>query len=378
MNCDYQNARKMDEVETKMRRFHRGIGRTIFFCLFFCIQAVGSSFGASYVGSEACLPCHQQQYNDFILSGHSLALQKVDGPDCCRTPLPEGYSWHDISYVVGGLRKKANFLNREGYVVTAGRDGAELKTQYNIETGSWAYFFKDEKRVYDCGRCHTTGYNPAGHQDGQEGILGTWAKVGVQCERCHGPGSEHCSDGDKKKITVDRTVQLCGECHSNGDKSKVPTKVDYVLNHAQSNELAAGGHAKLVCVTCHNPHKAAKFSILEECRSCHREQAKDYIGSTMDLVGVTCVDCHMAKAVKTATMHSKFNYDTRSHLFTINPDAKVSMFYDEDIAGGGKVTYARGFITVDFACLGCHQNKDPYWAAFKSKGVHGNKRGRVR
>ena len=29
-----------------------------------------------------------------------------------------------------------------------------------------------EEKPYDCGSCHTTGYNPVGHQDGLEGIEG--------------------------------------------------------------------------------------------------------------------------------------------------------------------------------------------------------------
>jgi hypothetical protein len=32
--------------------------------------------------------------------------------------------------------------------------------------------------------------------------------------------------------------------------------------------------------------------------------------------------------------------------------------------------FAKGFVTLDFACLNCHKNKDMKWAAKMAKGIH--------
>lgn len=338
--------------------------------LFIFSVPVQPVYGASYVGSEACFKCHAGQYNDFIRSGHPLVLQKVSNVPIYGVPLPEGYYWEDISYIVGGVKKKAIYLDVDGYVISAKPDGTDIGGQYNLQNGAWTHFARGERKSYDCGSCHTTGYKVEGHQDGKEGIAGTWAMPGVHCESCHGPGSDHIKDGDKKKIVLDRGVDMCGKCHSNGPKDKVASSADYILYHSQQNEIQAGGHRDLTCVSCHNPHLPAELSIVKTCRSCHRDQEKAYRNNKMYTIGVKCIDCHMAKAVKSANLQGKFAYDTRSHLFRINPDVNAAMFYEETDRQGNKNTYARGFLSIDYACLGCHTDKDPYWASFKSKGIH--------
>jgi hypothetical protein len=32
--------------------------------------------------------------------------------------------------------------------------------------------------------------------------------------------------------------------------------------------------------------------------------------------------------------------------------------------------FSKGFVTLDFACLNCHKNKDMNWAGAKAKGIH--------
>ncbi len=83
----------------------------------------------------------------------------------------------------------------------------------------------------------------------------------------------------------------------------------------------------------------------------------------MQAVGVTCVDCHMPAAMKSAVSVSKVKGDVKSHLFRINTDAEASMFSEDG-------TTAKGFLTVDFACLSCHQDKDVAWAASNARGMH--------
>lgn len=346
--------------------------------------AAGILFGGSafpYVGSDVCFKCHPDQYNDFRVSGHPYKLQKVDTARYWPLPLPPGYNWDDIAYIIGGATKKTRYMDKKGYVITAAKDGSELKTQYNNEDGSWSFYEKGTKKKYDCGPCHTTGYKKEGNHEGLEGVVGTWAAPGVQCEACHGPGGEHAKNGDKALIKIDTSAASCGACHVRGSKDKIPAAGGFIRHHEAYNEHLAGPHKTLECVTCHNPHKKAQFSIKKTCSQCHAKEAKDYEGTAMHAVGVSCTDCHMPKAMKTATNKSKFEADLRSHLVRINLDPKAEMFYKEpkldkegkQILKDGKPEteeFARGFIGLGFACLNCHKNKDVKWAAAKAKGIH--------
>lgn len=83
----------------------------------------------------------------------------------------------------------------------------------------------------------------------------------------------------------------------------------------------------------------------------------------MQKVGVNCVSCHMPEASKSAEKLGKYNADVKTHLFKISVDPAASMFTED-----GK--YAKNFITLDFACLNCHQDKDKEWAATNASGIH--------
>ena len=49
--------------------------------------------------------------------------------------------------------KKARFIGLDGYIITAAKDGSELKTQDNMQDGSWSFYHKGETKPYKCGPC---------------------------------------------------------------------------------------------------------------------------------------------------------------------------------------------------------------------------------
>jgi len=356
--------------------------RFLLFVFIFFVSLTGSAISAEYVGSDTCFKCHPDQHNDFRVSGHPYKIQKVDTVKFWPLPLPKGYSWDDISYVIGGATKKARYMDKKGYIITAAKDGSDLKAQYNLADGSWSYYEKGKKKKYDCGPCHMTNFKKEGMQDGLEGIVGTWTFAGIQCEECHGAGGDHAMSADKTRIKVDKSAAACGKCHIRGSKDKIPAKGGFIEHHEQYNEMLAGPHKGLDCVTCHNPHKKAHISVKKDCASCHSKQAADYKGSVMEAVGVSCADCHMPKATKSAVNKSKLEGDVMTHTFKINVDPKAAMFYKEpkldkdgkqvmDKDGKPEMNeFAKGFVTLDFACLNCHKNKDVKWAAKKAGKVH--------
>lgn len=70
----------------------------------------------------------------------------------------------------------------------------------------------DAKRQYqpDCVKCHVTG---AGHQSGYQFGNVRHPLINVQCEMCHGPGSQHVTNPIAGKMIRTPSKQLCTTCH---------------------------------------------------------------------------------------------------------------------------------------------------------------------
>ena len=315
---------------------------------------------ATYVGREACEECHEELYASYLETGHPWQLNKVVDGEAPAYPFsevkepPEGYTWDDILYVIGGYGWKARFINKEGYIITG---EGEATTQYNLENNrlkagdDWAAYHAGEEKSYDCGSCHTTGYIPEGHQADLPGLIGTWAEDGVGCEACHGPGSNHVNDPYLVTLEVNRDREACATCHAQGSGAGEPvvTQDGLISHHDEYGALFPGKKAVMDCVDCHNPHTTVKyakgFGAEVTCESCHFESV-DYQKIT-DRRHAQCVDCHMPYVTQTAVADpAKFSGDLRTHLMAINPVALTSV--------DDKGAWAGAYLGIDFACKGCH------------------------
>jgi|SaaInl8_150m_RNA_FD_contig_71_326579_length_1394_multi_7_in_0_out_0_1 hypothetical protein len=347
----------------------------IFLSLFtlFALPALADTEKPWYVGSEKCQACHAEVFNVWQASGHPYKLREAWKVRYTGIPLPKGYVWDDITYVIGGKNKKARFIDKDGFIITTAKDGSPAKTQYNMNDGSWSNYHAGEKKPYKCGPCHMTGYDKKGHQAGLPGMIGTWAEDGIGCEECHGPGSAHAYQKEPTKATIAKRTsgEMCGKCHQRGGMDIPPlASKGFVRHHEQFNEVNIGAHEGTDCVECHNPHDRA-INVKTACTSCHDEKAsKAYSKTRHAKAGIECVDCHMPKATKSAIKTGQFSGDVRSHMVRINVDPKATMFRPAT-SKGKKVTYAKGFVTLDFACLACHGSRDKEWAAKAAKNYHG-------
>ncbi len=291
-------------------------------------------------------------------------------------------SWDDISYVIGGFAWKAIFMDKQGYVLTGKKN-----RQYNLANprlgteANWSGY-RDEQapRVpYTCGACHTTGWVATGadglHQDGLPGIYGTWAAPGVTCEACHGPGSGHVKNPTGVRPTVE---ERCGDCHRRGDISRIDAADGLITHQDQYEDLLVSPHRYLRCTACHDPHRSVKYKkrgfkgVKKTCLVCHAKQ-KVLIPT---MAQMDCISCHMPRVVKSAmSVVHKFSGDEvaegdiRGHIFRIATDAKWKMFT-------GDKKYVRrdmdrqAYLTVDYACMTCHRDKDRAWALESTAAIH--------
>ena len=332
----------------------------------------------SFVGSQTCgtTGCHPNTYEMFIESGHPFKLTEVPGDQgptypwdsehttgaiVSRDGPPAGSNWTDYSYVIGGYGWKARFVLPNGMVDTDSIAGR--RTQLNLWANGpeWVPYHPGEVKPYNqgCFKCHTTGASTEGSwPEGTTGF-GTFAFGGVQCEECHGRGSQHVTDPARFDMVVDTSPALCGRCHTRDPQNRVLVSGGYIRHHEQYDELVHSPHAAIGCSGCHDPHASVVYDelakgngVTTDCTSCHTGYT-----ATPHLTGPTCTDCHMPKAAKSARVtDNPYVADITSHTFMINPAAvdKSAMWTSD-----GKFLkvdeFGRGRVTLDFACYSGHK-----------------------
>ena len=156
-----------------------------------------------------------------------------------------------------------------------------------------------------CFPCHSVGYGTA---SGFVDLNTTPQLADVQCENCHGPGSNHNADPLNVRLTIDMEAETCGACHQSchglcgenhhpqfeqwstsahsramSDIRWLPEAEDECLQcHSVEYRLAAPGNEPSVaeaefdleCVTCHDPHGGPVRAQLRLeprllCADCH-------------------------------------------------------------------------------------------------------------
>jgi hypothetical protein len=301
---------------------------------------------------------------------------------------PPGLQWSDLRYVIGGYTKGANFVDREGFLLTDGEGGPVV--QYNLAhlpSRTPAGFAPLTSAIaqtpysYACFTCHTTGpitliESGGRRQDGLRGIEGQWAEAGVQCEACHGPGALHIVNPAAGNITVDSSPTACDRCHSGQESSPAITVTNgFIVGNQQSKELAASPHAGFSCTVCHNPHASVLFEpdkgIRNGCTTCHPTQNMGLHQGRIYAFGdyverLSCQSCHMPLAASNAVSAlipvpgdgTGRLGDTRSHLMYI--DIVQRDYQGMFAADGQSVTLdsrGKAAVTVDFVCQRCHHGQ---------------------
>jgi hypothetical protein len=337
------------------------------------IFAVVEFSAAGYVQGVTCGDCHPSYYTEvYEMSGHPYKLNKVDGaapsyPNGPGVPNPPaGYTWDDVTYVIGGYGWKARYIGTDGYIITP----AAGLNQWNLLWSIWTDYHPGEVRPYNCGSCHTTGWvdsddgDATNNQDGLEGLVGTFEEQGIGCEQCHGAGAMHVSTQSASDISIDSSDDLCGTCHQRGGaNANIPASGGaYIQHHEQYNEFANSAHFGVVgCNDCHDPHLGTRYDMggyVEDCTSCHAEQTANNAHVPVFGSGdAGCITCHLSQATKSAVADQTnllYVGDVQTHIFTINPDPVGKDYFFS--ADGLSVATADEGVTLDFACYQCHKD----------------------
>jgi len=129
-----------------------------FVCIVFffviCLPALAEDDPIGFVGSDSCMGCHEQEYENFTkYARKSHSFQSV-------------------------LKMKKGLTSDE---------------------------------VKACYMCHTTGY---GKPRGFVSLEQTPELKDAGCEVCHGPGGRHVESEDPSDLGGTVTIQICQKCHT--------------------------------------------------------------------------------------------------------------------------------------------------------------------
>jgi len=194
-----------------------------------------------------------------------------------------------------------------------------------------------------CLGCHTSLAEGFGHT-----LMGRLMKQGkMQCESCHGPGSEHARLGGGRGVggiisfrkedtsrTAAENNTICLGCHERGDrtywngsihetrglactdchtvmktvsrkfqlKSAFEPDTCFQCHKDRRTQMARSSHmplreGKMVCSDCHNPHGSftegllRTASINDTCYKCHAEKRGPFLFEHLP-VRENCLNCH--------------------------------------------------------------------------------------
>jgi hypothetical protein len=354
----------------------------------------------TFVGDDACATCHQDKAGTYhrtahfktssLPSGDTIHGKFSPGSDTMMTVNPNLHfvmeanekGYFQTAYMTTSPTVVLSRSERIDIVVGSGRKGQsylfwdgdqlfQLPVSYWTELDGWVNSpgFVDGNANFErpvgprCLECHAGRFEsrlpPINRYDPSSLVLG------ISCERCHGPGSEHVAlfrsksppappaeSGivNPRKLSRARQLDICGQCHEGSGTSIAPPlsfvpgdDLDQYLAfarlppnarvdvHASQVQLLRKSRCfrsstTLTCATCHDVHLAqrdpAPFSSV--CLTCHKTENCGAFPKVGHAIDGKCVDCHMPLQ-QTAHIISRVNGASvrpkvRNHQIAIYPE----------------------------------------------------------
>lgn len=250
------------------------------------------------------------------------------------SPDAELYRTERIDVVVGSGRKGQTYLFWKGDLLF------ELPISYWVALDKWVNSpgYNDGQANFDrpipprCLECHGSSFEQEAPPDNRFNKASL--VLGIFCEKCHGPGSEHVarfrspappkSYADSAiinpaRLPRARQIDVCGLCHEGAGQPLLPSlsflpgaQLDQYLQFAKAAPDARidvhGNQVQLLersrcfrfsktmtCFTCHDVHAPQRDTeaFAPRCLTCHKIEdckALPRMGHAFDS---KCVDCHM-------------------------------------------------------------------------------------
>ncbi len=257
-----------------------------------------------------------------------------------------------------------------------------------------------------CIGCHTVGYdanaNNGGFDDwdfifpdslyiGADEDLAAaypdaWKRANIQCESCHGPGSEHFGNKDDNRIAMTIAADNCALCHDAGTHHVFPEQWDQ-SGHSNPPTYPTGS-GRSSCARCHTPEGFIEYVSGEEvtehewapfsCAMCHdphtnfgedgltsdRHQLRTTdatLSNGFEVVeggtGKLCMNCHQSR--RDADDYTKAQLTRSSSHFGPHYMTQADMFNATNVAAFGyNLPSSPHIAAIENSCIHCHMNEE--------------------
>jgi len=375
-----------------------------------CIQSTTKPVdarGAAYAGTATCLKCHKDVARNYFHSAHYLTSRLAVQATIRGSFLPDSNTvvfndsikvvmekhaggLYQAEYIHGKLKRRQRFditfgSNRgETFFYWKGNKVYQLPISYYLSLHQWANSpaYSGDSAEFDrvigrrCFECHSSYIKNMPAIVGVTDTTNLFDKkliiLGIDCERCHGPGADHANfqtenPAEKKPMYMTRIstlsrqqrIDFCSQCH--GGNTKIMTRSifefkpgDTLANfnsgepfhsyrdpsridvHGNQVKLLSSSKcffsSKIECATCHSMHdKPVKTlqSYSQHCIGCHSEANHNFCKMAAKIgpaIKNNCIDCHMpvqtSHAIIINSGSNKVNppFLARTHLIAIYPE----------------------------------------------------------
>lgn len=279
--------------------------------------------------------------NRFIYNDHMEVVLEKKNNQYFQTAYFNGnlYESESFDIVIGSARKGQSYLYWDDHRLL------QLPISYYTPADAWCnspgyptnLVYYNKQVPGQCMECHATAARVTTGDNGAVSYDKSTIILGIDCQRCHGPGTEHIAwhsahPGDSlagkyiintKRLGRQQRLDACALCHSGFRKQLTPsfsfqvgdTLENYstaVYDTAATATLDVHGNqyglltsskcfikSNMDCSSCHNVHvdEAGKRELFSQrCMSCHNGKDQHACSSpAVKKMGTVknCIDCHM-------------------------------------------------------------------------------------
>jgi predicted CXXCH cytochrome family protein len=269
----------------------------------------------------------------------------------------------EIHYVIGSGNHARSYLH-----LSAGGVLTQLPVTWYPQEKRWGmspgydrkqHYDFSRKIDYGCVFCHNAAPNLTEGADryGRENLFPQELPSGIDCQRCHGPGSQHVASAaggkgieairqaivNPARLSPERQMDVCQQCHLETTSDELPQAVrafgravysfrpgealsDYLIHfdhaagtgHDDKFEINSSAYrlrqsqcfqksgGRLTCTSCHNPHRTPRGAeavqqFRQSCLKCHNELSNR---SHPQPDSSDCAVCHMPKRRTEDVVHA--------------------------------------------------------------------------